>query len=122
VVAYFVQPWALGTALPWGGQDHEGGGQRYLDKFQIEMENLFDGVPKLYNKCTAHTQIPYKKIRIVQLITSLLGDIPKKFQLTADELDIVEGCDNFETQKRLLDQIVIDRDLPVAMRTFQVFL
>jgi len=47
------------------------------------------------------------------------GDIPKKFQLTADELDIVEGCDNFETQKRLLDQIVIDRDLPVAMRTFQ---
>ena len=50
----------------------------------------------------------------------LAGDIPKKFQLTADELDVVEGCDNFETQKRLLDQIVIDRDLPVAMRTFQV--
>ena len=48
------------------------------------------------------------------------GDIPKKFQLTAAELDIVEGCNNFDTQKRLLDQIVIDRDLPVAMRTFQV--
>ena len=48
------------------------------------------------------------------------GDIPKKFQLTAEELDSVEGCENFETQKRLLEQIVIDRDLPVAMRTFQV--
>jgi len=47
------------------------------------------------------------------------GDIPKKFQLTAAELDIVEGCNNFDTQKRLLDQIVIDRDLPVAMRTYQ---
>ena len=50
----------------------------------------------------------------------LAGDIPKKFQLTAAELDIVEGCNNFDTQKRLLDQIVIDRDLPVAMRTYQV--
>jgi len=47
------------------------------------------------------------------------GDIPKKFQLTSDELDIMESCDNVDIQKRLLDQIVIDKSLPVAMRTYQ---
>jgi len=47
------------------------------------------------------------------------GDIPKRFRLTADELDNVEGSENDETQKRLLEQIIIDKDLPVAMRTIQ---
>ena len=48
------------------------------------------------------------------------GDIPKKFRLSPDELDHVEGCDSEEDQRRLLEQIVIDKDLPVAMRTIQV--
>jgi len=47
------------------------------------------------------------------------GDIPKRFRLTPDELDSVEGSDDVEIQKRLLEQIVIDKDLPVAMRTIQ---
>jgi len=47
------------------------------------------------------------------------GDIPKKFRLSPDELDHVEGCDSEEDQRRLLEQIVIDKDLPVAMRTIQ---
>lgn len=47
------------------------------------------------------------------------GDIPKRFRLTAEELDSVEGSDDVEVQKRLLEQIVIDKDLPVAMRTIQ---
>ena len=65
------------------------------------------------------------------------GDIPKRFRLTPDELDSVEGSDDVEViprfkagnvksiimiiqiQKRLLEQIVIDKDLPVAMRTIQ---
>ena len=66
------------------------------------------------------------------------GDIPKRFRLTPDELDSVEGSDDvevipcfkagnvkslitiiFQIQKRLLEQIVIDKDLPVAMRTIQ---
>merc|ERR1719369_2069163 len=47
------------------------------------------------------------------------GDIPKRFSLTAEELDSVEGSDDVEIQKRLLEQIVIDKDLPVAMRTIQ---
>jgi len=47
------------------------------------------------------------------------GDIPKRFRLTADELDSVEGSEDVEVQKRLLEQIVIDKDLPVAMRTIQ---
>ena len=68
----------------------------------------------------------------------LAGDIPKRFRLTPDELDSVEGSDDVEVipcfkagnvksiiiiilqiQKRLLEQIVIDKDLPVAMRTIQ---
>jgi len=47
------------------------------------------------------------------------GDIPKRFRLTADELDSVEGSEDADVQKRLLEQIVIDKDLPVAMRTIQ---
>jgi len=47
------------------------------------------------------------------------GDIPKRFRLTSDELDSVEGSESDEGQKRLLEQIVIDKDLPVAMRTIQ---
>merc|ERR1719270_2559707 len=47
------------------------------------------------------------------------GDIPKKFRLSPDELDHVEGCDSEEDQRWLLEQIVIDKDLPVAMRTIQ---
>lgn len=47
------------------------------------------------------------------------GDIPKRFRLTADELDSVEGSEDAEVQKRLLEQIVIDKDLPVVMRTIQ---
>ena len=48
------------------------------------------------------------------------GDIPKRFSLTADELDSVEGSESDEQQRQLLEQIVIDKDLPVAMRTIQV--
>ena len=48
------------------------------------------------------------------------GDIPKKFLLTPEELDTVENCDSDQDQRRLLEQIVIDKDLPVAMRTIQV--
>ena len=48
------------------------------------------------------------------------GDIPKKFSLTPEELDYVESCDSDEEQRRFLEQIVIDKDLPVAMRTIQV--
>ena len=48
------------------------------------------------------------------------GDIPKKFALTSEELDTVEGCENDEGQRRFLEQIVIDKDLPVSMRTIQV--
>ena len=48
------------------------------------------------------------------------GDIPKKFALTPEELDHVETCDSDEEQRRFLEQIVIDKDLPVAMRTIQV--
>ena len=48
------------------------------------------------------------------------GDIPKRFALTSEELDTVEGCENDEGQRRFLEQIVIDKDLPVSMRTIQV--
>jgi len=47
------------------------------------------------------------------------GDIPKKFSLSPEELDHVETCDSDEEQRRFLEQIVIDKDLPVAMRTIQ---
>jgi len=47
------------------------------------------------------------------------GDIPKRFSLTPDELDKVEGSENDEQQRHLLEQIIIDKDLPVAMRTIQ---
>jgi palmitoyltransferase len=53
------------------------------------------------------------------MITDPSGDIPKKFRLTADELDSVEGSEDVDVQKQLLEQIVIDKDLPVAMRTIQ---
>ena len=48
------------------------------------------------------------------------GKVPKKFNLSSEELDSVEGCENDEDQRRILEQIVIDKDLPVAMRTIQV--
>ena len=32
----------------------------------------------------------------------------------------MEGSEEAEVQKRLLEQIVIDKDLPVVMRTIQV--
>ena len=32
----------------------------------------------------------------------------------------MEGSENDEQQRRMLEQIVIDKDLPVAMRTIQV--
>jgi len=47
------------------------------------------------------------------------GEIPKRFRLTAEELDSVEGSDDVDVQRRLLEQIVIDKDLPVVMRTIQ---
>lgn len=47
------------------------------------------------------------------------GFVPKRFSLTSEELDTVEGCDNDEEQRRFLEQIVIDKDLPVSMRTIQ---
>ena len=32
----------------------------------------------------------------------------------------MEGCENDEEQRRFLEQIVINKDLPVSMRTIQV--
>ena len=48
------------------------------------------------------------------------GFVPKRFSLTSEELYSVEGCENDEEQRRFLEQIVIDKDLPVSMRTIQV--
>ena len=42
------------------------------------------------------------------------------FRLTAEELDRLEGSESDLEQRRLLDQVVITRDLPVTMRTLQV--
>ena len=56
----------------------------------------------------------------IENIIAVAGDIPKRFSLTADELDSVEGSETDEQQRQLLEQIVIDKDLPVAMRTIQV--
>ena len=50
------------------------------------------------------------------------GEIPKRFSLSSEELDSVESCDNDEEQRRFLEQIVIDKDLPVSMRTIHVIL
>jgi hypothetical protein len=41
-------------------------------------------------------------------------------RLTADELDRLEGSENDLEQRRVLDQVVVTRDLPVTMRTIQV--
>ena len=57
---------------------------------------------------------------LIENIIAVAGDIPKRFSLTADELDSVEGSETDEQQRQLLEQIVIDKDLPVAMRTIQV--
>jgi hypothetical protein len=40
--------------------------------------------------------------------------------LTAEELDRLEGSENDLEQRRVLDQVVVTRDLPVTMRTIQV--
>ena len=45
-----------------------------------------------------------------------------RFSLSSEELDSVESCDNDEEQRRFLEQIVIDKDLPVSMRTIHVIL
>jgi len=45
--------------------------------------------------------------------------VPKKFRLSAQELDGIEGSGSDEEQRRLLEQIVVEKDLPVAMRTIQ---
>jgi len=42
------------------------------------------------------------------------GDIPKRFHLTADELNSLQGNENVA-----LEQIVTDKDIAVAMRTIQ---
>jgi len=47
------------------------------------------------------------------------GSVPKKFKLTAQELDAIEGSSCDDEQRRLLEQIVVEKDLPVAMRTIQ---
>ena len=56
----------------------------------------------------------------IENIIAVAGNIPKRFSLTADELDSVEGSETDEQQRQLLEQIVIAKDLPVAMRTIQV--
>ena len=48
------------------------------------------------------------------------GKVPKKWSLTSEELDSVESVESDDDQRRILEQIVIDKDLPVAMRTIQV--
>jgi len=47
------------------------------------------------------------------------GTIPKKFNLTSEELDTVESYEAEDDQRRMLEQIVIEKDLPVSMRTIQ---
>ena len=48
------------------------------------------------------------------------GGIPKQFRLSPGQLEEVEGSETEEEQRRLLEQIVVNADLPVAMRTIQV--
>ena len=48
------------------------------------------------------------------------GGIPKQFRLSPAQLEEVEGSETEEEQRRLLEQIVVNADLPVAMRTIQV--
>jgi len=47
------------------------------------------------------------------------GGIPKQFRLSPAQLEEVEGSETEEEQRRLLEQIVVNADLPVAMRTIQ---
>jgi hypothetical protein len=42
-------------------------------------------------------------------------------RLSAEELDRLEGSENDLEQRQVLDQVVITKDLPVSMRTLQVF-
>ena len=41
-------------------------------------------------------------------------------RLTVDELESLESTESDVEQKRILQQVVIDKDLPVFMRTIQV--
>ena len=41
-------------------------------------------------------------------------------RLTRDELENLESTESDVEQRRILEQVVIDKDLPVAMRTIQV--
>jgi len=52
-------------------------------------------------------------------IWTVPGKIPPKFRLTTDELESLDSADNDGEQKRILEQVVIDKDLPVSMRTIQ---
>jgi len=45
------------------------------------------------------------------------GSIPKKFMLSPTEFSSVESCESEEEQRSLLDQLTVEKDLPVAMRT-----
>jgi hypothetical protein len=47
------------------------------------------------------------------------GPVPSRFKLTTEELDNLESTESDVEQRRILEQVVIDKDLPVAMRTIQ---
>jgi len=47
------------------------------------------------------------------------GVIPPRFKLTMEELENLESTESDVEQKRILEQVVIDKDLPVTMRTIQ---
>ena len=42
------------------------------------------------------------------------------FRLTIEELENLESTESDGEQRRILEQVVIDKDLPVFMRTIQV--
>jgi len=69
--------------------------------------------------------VPYHIIFILFLwsywktIWTRPGAVPPRFRLTNEEQENLDGTENDVEQKRILDQVVIDKDLPVSMRTIQ---
>ena len=49
-----------------------------------------------------------------------IHNLVNMFRLTRDELENLESTESDVEQRRILEQVVIDKDLPVAMRTIQV--
>ena len=49
-----------------------------------------------------------------------IHNLVNMLRLTRDELENLESTESDVEQRRILEQVVIDKDLPVAMRTIQV--